>query len=183
MSRQKSARPLAQTTQGTASPYCRTGDDGAGGDHAALTRSVVGWDQVPSGPLAQPGALSDLVNRLPPSGLGLLQGPHGNVPGLDLGSSHRLLRYLGLGLQPVAIDGGKELGAMVMSVDPQGPGVTAGIHQGDILVAWNDQPIRHVHTLLRALGPDSVGQAATLQLRRAGETQQVSITIAERPVA
>jgi S1-C subfamily serine protease len=101
-----------------------------------------------------------------------------------LESDGRIARgYLGLGLQPVAIDGGKESGAMVMSVDPQGPGVTAGIHQGDILVAWNDQPIRHVHSLLRALGPDSVGQAATLRLRRGGETQQVSITIAERPAA
>jgi S1-C subfamily serine protease len=101
-----------------------------------------------------------------------------------LESDGRIARgYLGLGLRPVAIDGGSELGAMVMSVDPQGPGVAAGIHQGDILVAWNDQPILHVHSLLRALGPDSVGQAATLGLRRAGETQQVSITIAERPPA
>jgi S1-C subfamily serine protease len=101
-----------------------------------------------------------------------------------LESDGRIARgYLGLGLQPVAIDGGKESGAMVMSVDPQGPGIAAGIHQGDILVAWNDQPIRHVHSLLRALGPDSVGQKATLRLRRAGETQRVSITIAERPAA
>jgi S1-C subfamily serine protease len=30
--------------------------------------------------------------------------------------------YIGLGLQPVAIEGGDASGAMVMSVDPQGPG-------------------------------------------------------------
>ena len=91
--------------------------------------------------------------------------------------------YLGLGFQTVAVEGGQEAGMMVMSVDPQGPGATAGIHQGDILVAWNGEPIRHVQSLLRALGPDSVGQTVTLGLRRAGETRQVSLTIAERPAA
>jgi S1-C subfamily serine protease len=87
--------------------------------------------------------------------------------------------YLGLGLQPVAIEGGA--GAMVMSVDPNGPGATAGILQGDIVVAWNDEPIRHVRSLSRTLGPGSVGQKITLGLRRAGETRQVPLTIAERP--
>ena len=72
---------------------------------------------------------------------------------------------------------------MVMSVDPQGPGALAGIHQGDILVAWNGEPIRHMRSLLRALGPDSVGQTVTLGLRRAGQTQQLPLTIAERPRA
>jgi S1-C subfamily serine protease len=91
--------------------------------------------------------------------------------------------YLGLGFQSVAVEGGNESGVMVMSVDPRGPGATAGIHQGDILVAWNGEPIRHVHSLLRALGPDSVGQTVTLRLRRAGETRQVSLLIAERPAA
>jgi len=91
--------------------------------------------------------------------------------------------YLGLGLQPVVIEGGEGPGAMVMSVDPQGPGALAGLHQGDILLAWNGDPIRHVQALLRALGPDSVGQTVTLRLRRAGDTQQVPITIVERPAA
>lgn len=91
--------------------------------------------------------------------------------------------YLGLGLQTVAIAGSAELGAMVMSVDPRGPGVAAGIHQGDIIVAWNSEPIRNMQGLLRALGPDSVGQTVTLGLRRAGDTKQIPLTIAERPVA
>jgi S1-C subfamily serine protease len=91
--------------------------------------------------------------------------------------------YLGLGLRTVALGGSDELGAMVMSVDPQGPGVAAGIHQGDIIVAWNGEPIRHMQGLLRALGPNSVGQTVTLGLRRAGDTKQIPLTIAERPVA
>jgi S1-C subfamily serine protease len=88
--------------------------------------------------------------------------------------------YLGLGLQPIAIDGNGS-GAMVMSVDPHGPGALAGIHQGDVLVTWQGEPIRHVQSLLRALGPDSVGQTVALGLRRTGQMHQVSLTITERP--
>ena len=91
--------------------------------------------------------------------------------------------YVGLGLQPVALEGHDELGVMVMSVDPRGPGAAAGVHQGDIIVTWNSEPIGHMHSLLRALGPDSVGQTVTLGLRRAGEARQIPLTIAERPAA
>jgi S1-C subfamily serine protease len=91
--------------------------------------------------------------------------------------------YLGLGLQQVAISGAEGFGAMVISVDPQGPGAKAGVHQGDILVAWDGEPIRHVQKLLRALGPDSVGRTVTLGLQRTGETRLVSLTVSERPAA
>ena len=90
--------------------------------------------------------------------------------------------YLGLGLQPVAVDGGDGSGAMVMSVDPKGPGALAGVHQGDIIITWNGEPIRHLRSVLRALGADSVGRQVTLGLRRAGESRQVSLTIGERPL-
>jgi S1-C subfamily serine protease len=88
--------------------------------------------------------------------------------------------YLGLGFQLVAIEGGGR-GIMIMNVEPQGPGAKAGVHQGDIIVTWNGEPIRHVRSLLHALGPDSVGQTVTLGLRRGGETKNVALTIAERP--
>jgi S1-C subfamily serine protease len=97
-------------------------------------------------------------------------GKHGHIP----------RGYLGLGFQLVAIEGG-ERGVMVMNLEPQGPGAKAGVHQGDIIVTWNGEPIRHVRSLLRALGPDSVGQTVTLGLRRGGETKNVPLTIGERP--
>jgi S1-C subfamily serine protease len=90
--------------------------------------------------------------------------------------------YLGLGFQLVAIEGGKR-GVMVMKVEPEGPGANAGVHQGDIIVSWNGEPIRHVRSLLRALGPDSVGQTVTLGLRRGGGTKDVPLRIGERPAA
>ncbi|HXW28475.1 MAG TPA: S1C family serine protease [Xanthobacteraceae bacterium] len=90
--------------------------------------------------------------------------------------------YLGLGFQLVAVEGGGR-GIMVMNVEPQGPGAKADVRQGDIIVSWNGEPIGHVRSLLRALGPDSVGQTVTLGLRRGGETRNVPLTIAERPTA
>jgi S1-C subfamily serine protease len=90
--------------------------------------------------------------------------------------------YLGLGLQPAKLDDGG-VGAMVMSVDANGPGAAAGVRQGDVIVAWDGQPIRSVQAMLRALGPNAVGSAVSLSLKRAGEPLEVSLTIAERPEA
>jgi S1-C subfamily serine protease len=90
--------------------------------------------------------------------------------------------YLGLSLQPVALEGGAR-GAMVMGVDPQGPGAASGIHLGDVIVSWNDEAIDGVRSIQRALGPQSVGAVVSLELRRAGERQVKMLTIAERPAA
>jgi S1-C subfamily serine protease len=89
--------------------------------------------------------------------------------------------YLGLGLQPTKVDGDEGLGVMVMSVDPKGPGAAAGVRQGDVIVKWNDQPIQGVRTLLRTLGPATVGSTVKLALRRGGEPVEVHLTLSERP--
>jgi len=89
--------------------------------------------------------------------------------------------YLGLGLHAVTLDGAGDAGAMVLSVDPRGPGAAAGMLQGDIIVAWNGDQVRHPRSLLRSLGPASVGKIATLGVRRAGETREMKLTIGERP--
>ncbi len=70
---------------------------------------------------------------------------------------------------------------MATSVNSKGPGAAAGVRQGDVIVAWNGEPIRGIHHLLRALGPDSVGSNVRLSLRRAGEPTEVVLTIGERP--
>ena len=98
-----------------------------------------------------------------------------------LATKGRIARgYLGLGLQPVKLDG-EGTGAMTISVDPKGPGAAAGVRQGDIIVAWNGEPIRGVHQLVRALGPDSVGARVGLTLHRGGEPIETTLTVAERP--
>jgi S1-C subfamily serine protease len=95
----------------------------------------------------------------------------------------RILRgYLGLGLQPVTVEGGGS-GIMVMSVDPKGPGAAANIHQGDVLVSCDGKPVSKLQPLLRSLGPDSVGKLLTIELRRGGQLQQTKLQIGERPTA
>lgn len=91
--------------------------------------------------------------------------------------------YLGLGLQPVRVDGVEGAGVMIMSVDRDGPGAAAGVVQGDVIVAWDGRPLGSARALLRALGPDSVGKTVTLGLRRGGSPIELPITIGERPAA
>jgi S1-C subfamily serine protease len=90
--------------------------------------------------------------------------------------------YLGLGLQPVGLNNGSK-GIMVMGVDAHGPGAEAGIRQGDVIVAWDEQPVGSLRTLLRALTADNIGAVARLSLIRAGEPVTASVTIGERPQA
>ena len=89
--------------------------------------------------------------------------------------------YLGLGLQPVRLEDG--VGAMVMSVDKAGPAATAGIRQGDVIVAVNDQKLSGVRALLRTLGPASVGRVIDVAVHRGGEPASFRVTIGERPEA
>ena len=89
--------------------------------------------------------------------------------------------YLGLGLQPLQLDDG--IGAMVMNVDNAGPAATAGIRQGDVIVAVNGQKLSGVRALLRTLGPASVGQMIDVAVRRGGEPASFKVTIGERPEA
>ena len=90
--------------------------------------------------------------------------------------------YLGLGLQPVTVEGGAS-GVMVMSVDPKGPGAAADIHQGDVLVSWDGKPIGKLQALLRSLGPASVGKLLVIELRRGGQSHQTRLQVGERPAA
>jgi S1-C subfamily serine protease len=87
--------------------------------------------------------------------------------------------YLGVGLQPVKLDDG--VGAMVMSVDATGPSAAAGIRQGDVIVGWNGEKLSGVRSLLRSLGPDSVGSVIDVAIRRGGEPARFKLTIGERP--
>jgi S1-C subfamily serine protease len=89
--------------------------------------------------------------------------------------------YLGLGLQPVRLGSGEGLGLMVTGVDGGGPGAAAGFHQGDVLVTWDGRPVAGVSSLMRTLGPESIGITVPAVIRRAGQPVDLRITIGERP--
>ncbi len=95
---------------------------------------------------------------------------HGRVP----------VAYLGAGLKDVPLtDGGS--GAMVMTLDPDGPASAAELLQGDIIVSWAGQRMPNVGTLLRGLRATPVGTTIPLGLRRGGSPLEVDIMIGDRP--
>jgi S1-C subfamily serine protease len=95
--------------------------------------------------------------------------------------------YLGVSLQRVSLsaaEGGEQRrGAMVVTLDPDGPAKTAGIHQGDIVVAAGGAAISGPRTLYHQLGPDAVGKKMAIELVRAGAHMTIDVTIAPRPAA
>jgi S1-C subfamily serine protease len=96
-------------------------------------------------------------------------------------SGHVMRGYLGAGLHPIRH--GDVQGAIVMSLDAQGPAKAAGIVLGDIVTAWNGEKVRGPRELIRKLGPDSAGAAVTLGVVRGGEARDVAITIGEKPLS
>ncbi|WP_315924219.1 S1C family serine protease [Mesorhizobium sp. SP-1A] len=89
--------------------------------------------------------------------------------------------YLGAGLHPVRQ--ADVAGAMVMSLDENGPAKAAGLALGDIITAWNGEAVNGPRGLIRRLGPDSAGAAVTLGVVRGGETRDVAVTIGEKPLS
>jgi S1-C subfamily serine protease len=93
--------------------------------------------------------------------------------------------YLGLGLQPVRLEEAKPdaRGLIVVSVDPKGPGKRAGVLIGDIVTAWDGEPLRRIRDVLDRLGPDAVGRPTKFSIVRAGQSTQATIEIGERPTS
>ena len=71
-------------------------------------------------------------------------------------------------------------GAMVMTLDAGGPAAAAGMRQGDIIVAWAGQTLRHVGTLLRTLRTHAVGLQVEGGVTRGGTPVELTVTIADR---
>jgi S1-C subfamily serine protease len=95
---------------------------------------------------------------------------HGHVP----------IPYLGASLKDVPLKEGRS-GAMVMTIDHDGPGATGGLQQGDIIIAWAGEPVPGAAATLRALRATPIGKAVSLGLRRGGTPLELAVTIGARP--
>jgi S1-C subfamily serine protease len=87
--------------------------------------------------------------------------------------------YLGVALRPFWRR--RDTGAVVVKVEADSPAKRAGIHVGDVLTAWNGEPIRGVPDVFRRLGSDTVGSTVALDVRRANQPRRIELVIGERP--
>jgi S1-C subfamily serine protease len=94
--------------------------------------------------------------------------------------------YLGVGTQPVPLaepiksQVKQSSGLLVVTVEDDGPAAKAGLLQGDTVVGLNGNTIKHLDDLFRALRGLEVGSAHTLRVIRAGQVQDLKVTVGER---
>ena len=95
--------------------------------------------------------------------------------------------FLGLAGQPVALpegqrtSDGRARGLIVVGVSDNSPASAAGVLVGDIVLAFDGQPVESPEELLDLLLGDRVGRAVPLTILRGGATMELTITVGERP--
>jgi S1-C subfamily serine protease len=90
--------------------------------------------------------------------------------------------YLGVGLQPVALQGHEGAALMVVSLEPNGPAATSGLLLGDIVLAVDGKAVADTDDVQSALSGRASGTVVTAKVLRAGERRDVAVTLGERPV-
>jgi serine protease Do len=95
--------------------------------------------------------------------------------------------WLGVRIQQVTPDIAESLGlkestgAMVAGVNDGGPADKAKIHNGDIILKFNDQDVKEMRTLPRIVADSEVGKSVPVLLWRDGKEVTVQATLAEKP--
>jgi S1-C subfamily serine protease len=94
--------------------------------------------------------------------------------------------YLGVGTQPIRLPEAaarqlaQETALIVVSVEPDSPAEKGKLFIGDTIVSLAGQPVRHLDDLLALLSGDRVGATLPMRIWRAGQPQELSVTIGER---
>ncbi|MFT0534178.1 DegQ family serine endoprotease [Castellaniella hirudinis] len=70
-------------------------------------------------------------------------------------------------------------GALVSSVDPDGPAAKAGVHPGDVITQFDGHDIKHMSDLPRLVGSTKPGTHATIQVWRKGKSLDLKSKVAE----
>ncbi|MDQ5836539.1 MAG: DegQ family serine endoprotease [Acidobacteriota bacterium] len=95
---------------------------------------------------------------------------------------------IGVGIQKVTADiaqslGLKEVrGALVSEVQPGSPAASAGVRRGDVIVAFNGQPVADDNSLRNMVARTQPGSPVTFAVVRDGRELQLRATLAELPV-
>jgi S1-C subfamily serine protease len=92
------------------------------------------------------------------------------VAGQNVPIHRRIVRFYGLPL---------ETGVLAVSVEEKSPAKRAGLREGDLIVAFNGQPIGSVHDLHKVLVGEQIGVGASLTVIRHTEKLELPILPAE----
>ena len=106
-----------------------------------------------------------------------------------LAKGHIARGYLGLGMQPVRLPEAlrqklelpRDVGVIVVSVEPNGPADRSGILLGDVLVALDGTPVSDTADISAVLGGERIGKTVKAQIVRGGSSADITLTIGERP--
>ena len=80
--------------------------------------------------------------------------------------------------QALKLSGTEQIsGAVIEDVIPHGPAARAGLEAGDIIVAFDGQPIDRSAQLQWLASTAGVGRSATLRVRRDGKVFDISVTL------
>jgi S1-C subfamily serine protease len=94
------------------------------------------------------------------------------VAGQNVPIHRRIVRFYGLPL---------ETGVLVISVEKKSPAKRAGLREGDLIVAFNGQPVGSVHDLHKVLVGEQIGVSATLTIIRHTDKLELPVLPAESP--
>lgn len=96
--------------------------------------------------------------------------------------------WMGLNVQEITADLQQhfglqsDAGVIIAQVMPGSPARKAGLQDGDVIISWNDEPIRNVPDLLTRVSKARVGQNIELKIIREGRTIDVTAEVGPRPL-
>jgi S1-C subfamily serine protease len=90
--------------------------------------------------------------------------------------------FLGVMVQSRQPHSGAGAGAQVENVAPNSPAEIAGIRQGDLIVGFNENPVRSTDDLLNLLDESAIDRDTELRVRRGGREQTLRVRPREQPV-
>jgi S1-C subfamily serine protease len=137
------------------------------------------------------GALVDVEGRV--IGLntsGLTRGTGVTVPASTvsrvveelLSRGHVRRGFIGVGLHPVRLPDGAR-GLIVLSLEPGGPALQAGVMVGDVLLTLDGEAVIDTDAVQSQLGAERIGKTVVAEVVRGGARVKIGIVPAERPAA
>jgi S1-C subfamily serine protease len=69
---------------------------------------------------------------------------------------------------------------LVISLEADGPAIAAGLRDGDLIVAFDDQPVQTLDDLHRVLTEARIGTTARISVLRGGDRREIEVRVKER---